>query len=93
MLEGAWTYGQVTLGCLASLQAGSSLVRGPCSSSGLRDVLPHSPSTRGLHAFRPAGCFTSPICFPATAAIWLLPSLGTFFLTPCFSSGLRSSNA
>lgn len=47
---------------------------------------PHTPvaarsrSSAGLGTLGYAGCLTSPICFPATSAIWLSPSLDTFFL-------------
>lgn len=41
---------------------------------------PRSRSSAGLGTLRCAGGFTSPICFPATSAIWLFPSLEAFFL-------------
>lgn len=81
--------------CLASPRAGSPLAPWPWQLhgprlSGLQGVLPCSWRTRGLGALRCTGCFTSSICFPATAAIWLFPSLDTFFLTPRFSTRLSS---
>lgn len=76
--------------CLASPRAGSCWPYGPGSSMDPGShVLPCSQRTRGLGALRCAGCFTSAICFPIAAAIWLLPSLDTFFPTPCFSTMLR----
>lgn len=104
MLEGAWSYGQGThraqagCCCLASPRAGSLLASWPLAApcprlSGLQGVPPRSRRTRGLGALRCAGCFTSPICFPTTAAIWLFPSLDTFFLTPRFSTRLSGFSA